>query len=329
MQSLKVYWIDQSCHDAAGSNFDEYVIEARRWARRAYERLRNPKDTDFARVFNLIFKTPTTDKTPCSKSFRWQQAHGLQPESEWKSSYENVMSVLHDFAFNWARTSHREKADVRIYSAPGGFSRWKPDLEHKHLYDPINHVWYHNGADVFHTCQAFVSNKRPARLPAGMVLSLDRLDPALVKRMTTGDSKGKLAAVGLFSPWLLSRLLFHEFMHASCYMLDDHLTDPEGTSGWAYCMRRKKGRAASCAESLAMLGLWAALADLRPAGEPKGGFSVDRRWDQIPGGWDDEEVFEDDDEKEKKRKQTKKWDPNWPGNGALKGEMVFYRDLTN
>jgi hypothetical protein len=122
-------------------------------------------------------------------------------------------------------------------------------------------------------------------------------------------------------------------MHSRHYLLDDHPRDG-ATLGWAYCMRRKKGEACGCAESLALLGLWAALADMRPSsgnssGQGVGGFTVDRAWDKIPGERDDLDLegFSDDEEEDKGKGANRKWE-NGKGNAALRGELKFYRDLT-
>ncbi|GAB1310748.1 SprT-like domain-containing protein [Madurella fahalii] len=344
----KLYWIDQSCDVAAGGNFEAYILEARQWAKRAVMRLCSDTDTDFARVFNVIFKTPKTDKVPCSKSSFWQTVNGIQSENEWMCSSTQVYNILHDFAFNWARTSDRLAADVRIY-ANTGLYRWStaPDGSR---YDPINHVYLTGDWDNLITGQAFTSwrvpefespppyNPRfgnPRRVtidicpsawePAihGIPRTLSKLDPFSLFQ----KGPGRNPIIGPFAESFISRLIFHEFMHCQHYLLDDHPRDME-TSGWSYCMRRKKGAAATCAESLAMLGLWAGLADTRPKGYEKGGFTLDRGWDLIPGSRHDEEEFSDD---EKQGEKGSKWDANWPGPGgnkAVKGVIRFYKDIT-
>jgi hypothetical protein len=265
-QSRKYYWIDRSCDEAAGGNFDAYIFEAQHWANRAYERLRSPSDTDFARVFNVIFKTPKTDTMPCSKPSFWQQVNGIHPENEWKPSAHHVLAALHDFAHNWSRTPHREKADVRLYSNRG-LARWQP-TPNGSRYDPINHIHLTGDWANLTTGEAFTSyllpqhspnpNENPRRVTidicpsawrktAGSPLSLTHLNPTT---MTTDPN----LTIADLSPTLLPRLLLHEFMHSRAYLLDDHPSDGE-TSGWEYCMRRKKGEAAGCAESVAMLGL--------------------------------------------------------------------------
>ncbi|KAK4150665.1 hypothetical protein C8A00DRAFT_36724 [Chaetomidium leptoderma] len=350
LQPAKRYWIDVSCDEAAGGDFEQYIHEARHWARRAFERLSSASDTDFARVFNVLFKTPKTDTTPCSKPSFWQQVNGIQPEDQWQPSIEH------------ARTDNREAADVRIYSSPAGLSRWKMMTPHDDtLYDPINHIHLTGDWTNLTSSQAFISWVLPQQHPnnnipgsenphrstidicpsawhpsgssgsGGGILSLSQIDPALFTTTNITDLESPTTGT------LLPRLLFHEFMHTRAYLLDDHPHDGGGTSGWGYCMRREKGEAAGCAESLALLGLWAALADLRPGpagGTTTGGFTVDRGWDLIPGGWEDLDLggFSDDEEGEgeEEDEEGKKWDADWcGGNSAVRGELRFYGDLTN
>lgn len=348
-QPRKQYWIDSSCDEAAGGNFETYITEARHWAKRAYERLRSASDTDFARVFNVIFKTPKTDTVPCSKPSFWQLVNGIQPEDGWKPSAQHVLEVLHDFARNWTRTANREAAHVRIY-ANRGLRRWRR-LADGRRYDPVNHVYLTGDWDDLVAGEAFTSwvlprhppantRENPSRVTidicpsawAGGLRSLADLDPAVLLRPSTNHAPKAIVSASAttiadLSPTLLPRLLFHEFLHCRAYLLDDHPRDGE-TSGWEYCMRRKKGEAAGCAESVALLGLWAALADMRPAGRVRGGFSVDRRWDRIPGGWDDGEVFSDDEGDSSEDVEGRKWDRTYPGNTAVKGVLVWYADLT-
>jgi hypothetical protein len=352
----KLYWIDQFCDEAAGGNFEKiHVLEARRWAKRTYERLSSDTDTDFARIFNLIFKTPKTDATLYPRPKYWQQTHGNNID-EWRTSYQHVFHVLYDFAHNWARTDNRQEAVVRIYAGPRGLSRWQAfpaggdGNGHTH-FDPINClVTTRSHRYNEDTIQAFVSkfstptpidaHGHPLRCTIDIapkvwavpspnqvknphdpisVTSLSSLDPALL--LPGNNPKNEPVTIGHLANNLVTRVLLHEFMHVHGYLLDDLHVYPgrevNGTSGWPFCMRRFKGEAAVCAEPVAMLGLWAALADMRPAGKAWGGFTVDRAWDTIPGGRDDDGM-------------VMKWNPSWVGAGrsALKGELRFYEDIT-
>ncbi|KAK3362310.1 hypothetical protein B0T25DRAFT_561388 [Lasiosphaeria hispida] len=145
--------------------------------------------------------------------------------------------------------------------------------------------------------------------------------------------------IGDLGDVLMTRLVFHEFMHARCYLLDD-FREEEATSSWAYCMARKKGEAAGCAESMAKwqpayFGLWAGLADLRPLNKTRGGFTMDRRWDSIPGYNHEVITFSDDEEDDdvedgevKDDKSTRKWDAKHPRNDAVRGRITYYGNLT-
>jgi hypothetical protein len=113
----KLYWIDQFCDEAAGGNFEKiHVLEARRWAKRTYERLSSDTDTDFARIFNLIFKTPKTDATLYPRPKYWQQTHGNNID-EWRTSYQHVFHVLYDFAHNDRKPSYASTPDPAALAA--------------------------------------------------------------------------------------------------------------------------------------------------------------------------------------------------------------------
>ncbi|KAK4044404.1 hypothetical protein C8A01DRAFT_31458 [Parachaetomium inaequale] len=353
---LKLYWIDPSCDEAAGGDFETlHVLEARHWAKRAYERLCSDTDTDFARVFNLIFKTPKTDTKFFPRPDNWQEVHGDHLD-QWQTSSQHVLAVLYDFAHNWARTDNRQEADVRIYAGARGLSRWQPllaglDGSGNTHFDPINCL-VASGVDrdnlqaftaYFSTPTPVDENEHPLRgtidlgpgawavpePPQISVTSLSTLDPALL--LSENNQDGAPVTITHLSRSLVTRLLLHEFMHVHGYLLDDsHDYDNEdGTAGWWFCMRRWKGEAAVCAEPVAMLGLWAALADMRPAGMARGGFTVERGWDEIPGGWED--VHPDGRDDDEAEEEGMKWDEDWMdgGNSALKGELRFYEDITN
>ncbi|KAK0731023.1 hypothetical protein B0H67DRAFT_639455 [Lasiosphaeris hirsuta] len=141
--------------------------------------------------------------------------------------------------------------------------------------------------------------------------------------------------IGDLGDALMTRLIFHEFMHARCYLLDDFRAD-EATSSWAYCIARKKGEAAGCAESMAYFSLWAGLAGLRPLGKTRGGLTMDRGCDSIPGYNQDVITFSDDEDDDddaedgevKEDKSTRKWDAKHPRNDMVRGRITYYQNLT-
>ena len=125
------------------------------------------------------------------------------------------------------------------------------------------------------------------------------------------------------------------------YYLDDiPLQFPNGTSetsSWEAVMSCKKGDAHRNAESIALLGLWAALADTLRQGRSSGG-SVDRAWGVIPGAWEDAKNDFDDDELEEEERGgvstwTEKWTLHLPYAGnrinrAARGDIRGYLDIT-
>lgn len=100
-------------------------------------------------------------------------------------------------------------------------------------------------------------------------------------------------------------------------------------------MRRWKGEAAVCAEPLAVLALFAVLADIRPDGMEAGGFTLDRNWDSIPGALDRMHPDLDEGKGGRKKKDVgegDKWaldQPNGQQNTAIAGTLKFYLDITN
>lgn len=137
-----------------------------------------------------------------------------------------------------------------------------------------------------------------------------------------------------------SRIL-HEVMHCLPYYLDDiPFRLPDGTSetsSWEAVMSCKKGDAHRNAESIALLGLWAALADTTHQGRNNGGFTLDRAWDTIPGSWEDTKSDFDDDELDEEERGVSTWTEKWTlqlpyagnrVNRAVRGDIRGYSDIT-
>lgn len=102
-------------------------------------------------------------------------------------------------------------------------------------------------------------------------------------------------------------------------------------------MNCKKGEAHRNAESVALLGLWAALADTVPQGSNTGGFTLDRERDLIPGAWEDAKNDVDDDDLDEEEQAVSTWTEKWtlqppyPGNWvnrAFRGDNIGYSDIT-
>ncbi|POS72254.1 hypothetical protein DHEL01_v209355 [Diaporthe helianthi] len=306
----RYYFIDATCdtnaRNATQDNrlFEFFVQNAQHWARRAVERLRDDDDRDFARVFNVIFKTRKNDRTLLPRSRRWQSRLGYQNDRDRETTYEHVVNMLSDFGNNWRRTDSREEASLRFFS--DNRRRWlnvspDPESQQDRRYDPVNHVWF-----------------------MGNVTALDH-----------GQAVGSDGIPG-------SEQILHEVMHCLPYYLDDiALPFADGTSetsSWEAVMNCKKGDAHRNAESIALLGLWAALADTIPQGRTSGGFTLDRAWDVIPGAWEDAKNDFDDDELDVEERGvvspwTQKWTLHLPYAGirinrALRGDVRGYLDLT-
>ncbi|KUI69831.1 hypothetical protein VM1G_05059 [Cytospora mali] len=138
------YYIDSSAqskaiHATRGQKFKAFVQAAQHWARRAVERLQDGNDTDFARVFNNIFKTPNNNPTRWSNSRRWQIRYRMQSELDWRPTINHVVAVLSDFTNNWTMNTKRQHAHVRFFSDDRARFRRAPNGMY---YDTINHVYY-------------------------------------------------------------------------------------------------------------------------------------------------------------------------------------------
>lgn len=250
---VKQYFIDSSCDEEAGGDFETlYLLEARHWAKRAFERLRSDTDEDFARVFNIIFKTPKNDTRRYPMPKRWRDWFGNYDKHS-ETLVNHVLRVLHDFAHNWARTDKRTEADVRIYAGKRGLRRCLP-LPDENMYDSENGMLTDSddldGLDGFCTnlpyqIHNFKTEKEhrsvidicPPPWKARSTLSthnavLSAFDTALLQcgNQNTIDQRISCVKVGDISRTLIPMLIFHESMHAHPYLLDDsHL--PENYTG--------------------------------------------------------------------------------------------------
>ncbi|KAI3398368.1 hypothetical protein diail_9460 [Diaporthe ilicicola] len=365
------YFIDATCDISArnatrgNKSFDFFVRAAQRWAGRAAERLQDNNDTDFARVFNVIFKTRKGDRTPLPCPQRWQDRFGFQDERDWVPTTEHVVKVLSDFGNKWRRTDKRKEANLRFFS--DNRRRWlnggrDPVSQQDRRYDPVNHVWYMGDVDLLNDGQAvgfdgipgsehfphFHPNARQhtrQENPKRYVIDINNKawvdfrdwDDVLGSR---GGRFNEITINDIISS-SMTRLILHEVMHCLPYYLDDftlHLADGTSeTSSWEAVMNCKKGDAHRNAESIALLGLWAALADTTPQWSATGGFTLDRGWDFIPGAREDVKNDFDDDELDEEERGANMWTEKWalqlpyPGNRinrAVRGDIRGYPDIT-
>ncbi|KAL1846966.1 hypothetical protein Daus18300_014096 [Diaporthe australafricana] len=339
------YFIDATCdisaRNATQGNrcFDSFVQAAQRWARRAVERLQDNGDTDFARVFNVIFKTPKNDCIPLPLPERWQSRFGFQDDHEWIPTIDHVLNALSDFENNWRRTDNRHEANLRFFS--DNRRRWldgghNPMSLQDRLYDPVNHVWYIGNVAALDDGQAVGFDGIPGsehfphfdpdarrhsrqENPRRYVIDISNSawdnfrdwDHLLESR----DASFNGVTINDMISSSMTRLILHEVMHCLPYYLDDVRLEFPGatseTSSWEAVMNCKKGDAHRNAESVALLGLWAALADTIPHRSTAGGFTLDRGWDSIPGAWEDAKNDFDDDELDEEEQAVSTWTEKW------------------
>ncbi|KAK4144878.1 uncharacterized protein C8A04DRAFT_27376 [Dichotomopilus funicola] len=251
---VNLYFIDPSCDEEAGGDFEAlYLLEARRWARRAFERLRSDTDEDFARVFNVIFKTPKngTRRYPMSK--RWRKWFGSYDKRS-ENSVNHVLRVFHDSAYNWARTDKREKADVRIYAGARGLRRWMP-LPKGRMYDSENGIVTDD--EVSRSCYGWCASRpyqapeykdekehrsvidicppswKPSATLSTHSIVLSAFDTALLQCNNQGTINQAINPLNVhkLSFNLVPMTILHEFLHAHPYLLDDSYSPENGTGG--------------------------------------------------------------------------------------------------
>lgn len=348
--STYYYYIDPSvdakCRQATGQPFSVYFQRAQQQARAALTRLSDPRDTDFARVFNVIMKTPRGDRTRLPRAGAWQRIRcgGLQPGASWQTTAEHVARDLSVFAQNFRPAPSRAAAHVRFYA--DGRRRWTELRGGGGVrFDPVNHLLHKGNWGALRYGQAFRTGLRPDwavprdENPERWVIDFsDAYWGTVQDEMAFVRScRGDLSRVPINDLLVssLTRLIFHETMHAPPLYLDDIPFNGE-TSMWEVVMASKKSEAHRNAESMAVLGTWAWLADQKPAGFRTGGYTLDRSWGRIPGSFDDvKNDFDDDDLEEEERmdgvtiggSSSQKW-VRFRGNNAVSGIMMPYRDLT-
>lgn len=252
-----------------------------------------------------------------------------------KTVFGHVMSALTDFAIDWEKTAIREKAHVRVYNNCGlRFVYYrKANLAH----DPINgmsvvtnEIFMKNLAQACTVTNPSYypgSNGRENPLRSTIDLPMHAcLGPACkyphLSMRSLQDSVASTSArrvdVHRSGFFMITRLLAHEWMHTHTYGFTDGSS--HGTNGhtgdWTYIMGEKKEQVWENAEAIALLIFAAGVADMRPEGMTKGGFTVPRSWDSIPGSHDPVDT-------------NLKWDRDYPFNSAAGGEFVFYEDLTD
>ncbi|KAM7193051.1 hypothetical protein V8F20_008567 [Naviculisporaceae sp. PSN 640] len=302
---MKYYYIDPSC-DVDGNDFNTFITEAKYLARRAAERLQSPSDTDFARVFHILFKMPKTDTTLHTLPDLWhslnKQDHLDAAQRPKRAVIDQVMYALRDFASDWQQTNNRAQAEIRIYH--DDISRWDYDEQEDFSADWTNNV-YANGdvTSLPSNVQAFITTDRLEYPPDGWSASVQALQ-AMINRIGVPGNPSTLN-INDQATYMITRLIAHEWFHSTSYGFEDGSDATvcgAATSGWAHMMSEPRDQAWNNAEALALLIIAAGLAELRPYGETRGGFTIDRSVDPANPGAD---------------------------SAAVGGEFVFYRDLTH
>lgn len=264
------FYVDPSC----GNDFEANFRRAQCFAARALERLNDPTDLQFAHVFEVIFKTPTTDAQPMGRSpgFQPTPSQDRQEELRPRSVLAHVRRELHSFAYTWERTRDRARAEVRIHF--DGMGRYV-QLWPKVFFDPVNYlVRTHGRADMerlFREATATVMSQHPVELrltpedhhPQRVVI--DFTETAREKQISWEACEAfNLTGmkINLVADDLLEMTIIHEMMHSNAYKLLDFFGENESTSGWHLLTGLTKGESYLCAESIAMLCLVAGLGDL-------------------------------------------------------------------
>ncbi|KAK4223201.1 hypothetical protein QBC38DRAFT_517386 [Podospora fimiseda] len=341
------YWFNATCL-AKDKRFQDYFDEMTFRAGSVSKKLKDPTDTDFHRVFHIIFKTKVDDEDNFFEMTEEADAwagHDTVP----MTGKDMVTEAMDALSVTWQYTSAREEANLRVYCDDlyvGAGSRYRPTISGQKLYDTVNDFYFELGEDAGgqHDCEAedpslaitgeVVNGRRQNSnvdwfvvmdLCQEMWINLMKVDeryglraPRSVKEMDqdrggNGHLHG-MAVVHAARQWPLLTL-FHEWLHVPPFLGEDYPEPLTGeTSGWEHVMGLTAKEAFHSPEAYTFLALWAALADL-PAMEGRGGYTISRDWDNI----DDEY----------------KW-TNSPGlrhgghlqNEGYEGYAMAYRDLT-
>lgn len=279
--ATRYYYLDASIGDL--EDFEALFKRAQSFAARALHRLTDhPLDPEFARVFEHIFKTPVMDVEPMMRSASFSPTDGQGRDHELRPVLAHVCRELYSFASDWGRTFHRTQADVRIHF--DGAVRY---VQHSgypgELFDPVNHMFALRSIEemewLWHNAYAITSCRRsldPSFNPRREHSQRSVIDFAEVMQydQSTWGKWTRLDLFGLSVDFvaidLLETILIHEMMHCDAYGLQDFCSDSGRTGGWDMIMGVTKQQSYVCAESIAMLCLAAALADLHPNDLPSG-----------------------------------------------------------
>lgn len=272
------YYLD----DSMGKDFDVVFKRAQSFAARAAERLDDPTDWQFANLFERIFKTHITDPRPVARAPEYEPPSYLDREYELRprSMLGHVLRELRSFAYGWIRTTARPRAEVRLHW--DGLGRWVQRGPEAFL-DPVNYVVRSDGREAiektFSQAMATLSGDHPENLqvvpkhqhPQRVVIDFtEKTRRQQVSWATFAGRNLTGVHIDALGNNLLEITLIHEIMHSQAYRLVDFFDDDGTTLGWNLVQSLKREEAYICAESFAILCLAAALADLKPVGQPDG-----------------------------------------------------------
>lgn len=282
---IRYYYLDASVGNPHG--FEALFMRAQSFAASALERLTDhPLDPDFARVFEHIFKTPVTDVEPMRRSAKFRPTNGQGGDYEMRPVLAHICRELYSFANDWSRTLNRTQAEVRIHF--DGADRCVQYLGG--IFDPVNYMFnsesMEDAASTWRDAHAYVLNNRPEHPTLNpwwehSQRNVIDFTHAAVSVQATWEKWARASlggrCVDVVTTGLLETILIHEMMHCEAYGLQDFRCGSGGTGGWDVIMSVTKQESYVCAESIAMLCLAAALADLQPTHLPSGyGYTIRR-----------------------------------------------------
>lgn len=239
-----------------------------------------PADSQFAQVFELIFKTPITDAEAVGRSVEFEPADGQDRayELRHRSVLSHVRRELRSFAYGWEKAKFRALAEVRIHC--DGLRRWVQQEPEGYL-DPVNYVVRDDSKEEMEQALTESTANLSGDLPEAPIpeyqhprrVVVDFSEKALKTQIPWASVVGgRLNGLNIddVGNHMLEITLIHEVMHCQSYRLVDFFDEEGRTCGWSLLMGLSKDESYICAESIAMLCLAAALADLEPADLPRG-----------------------------------------------------------
>ncbi|KAK0665572.1 hypothetical protein QBC41DRAFT_379227 [Cercophora samala] len=291
------YWIDPDCvtHDA---DFESYPLEVFYLARSAYKRLKDPADTDFKRIFWVLFKTKFDDATLYDYPTDYTAVYGPKKGT----AYDIALDALNHLATQWSNTTNRAEATVRIhcdnqerFQSYNGLNNdvvWDT-LDQRTIYSPggipacqringlvaqVTRGAPHEFGDkpwctmdfcnaIWTTLEKLDGIINNGQSPAYRPRRLDKVQHLTAKQENVDFRVVSMQGIGyaIYPAYVL----MHEMFHTPPYFMMDYfdVMPNSATGGWEYALRLTTAQALTCAETYEY---------------PHGGFTFDRRWEQQP-----------------------------------------------